>query len=47
MTGDVERYLAVAAVLFVLGALGFFTFSKTGANSRNAMKFPTPPIGPP
>jgi NADH-quinone oxidoreductase subunit K len=25
MTGDVERYLAVAAILFVLGALGFFT----------------------
>jgi len=25
MTGDVERYLAVGAVLFVLGALGFFT----------------------
>jgi NADH-quinone oxidoreductase subunit K len=24
MTGDVERYLAVGAVLFVLGALGFF-----------------------
>jgi NADH-quinone oxidoreductase subunit K len=25
MTGDVERYLAVGAALFVLGALGFFT----------------------
>lgn len=25
MTGDVERYLAVGALLFVLGALGFFT----------------------
>jgi NADH-quinone oxidoreductase subunit K len=25
MTGDVERYLAVGATLFVLGALGFFT----------------------
>jgi len=25
MTGDVERYLAIGAVLFVLGALGFFT----------------------
>jgi NADH-quinone oxidoreductase subunit K len=25
MTGEVERYLAVGAVLFVLGALGFFT----------------------
>lgn len=25
MTGEVERYLIVAAVLFVLGALGFFT----------------------
>jgi NADH-quinone oxidoreductase subunit K len=25
MTGDVERYLAVGAILFVLGALGFFT----------------------
>ncbi len=25
MTPDVERYLAVGAVLFVLGALGFFT----------------------
>jgi NADH-quinone oxidoreductase subunit K len=25
MTADVERYLAVGAVLFVLGALGFFT----------------------
>jgi NADH-quinone oxidoreductase subunit K len=25
MTGDVEPYLAVGAVLFVLGALGFFT----------------------
>jgi NADH-quinone oxidoreductase subunit K len=25
MTGDVERYLVVGAVLFVLGALGFFT----------------------
>jgi len=25
MTGDVERFLAVGAVLFVLGALGFFT----------------------
>jgi NADH-quinone oxidoreductase subunit K len=25
MTGDVESYLAVGAVLFVLGALGFFT----------------------
>jgi NADH-quinone oxidoreductase subunit K len=25
MTGDVERYLAVGAVLFVLGALGIFT----------------------
>jgi NADH-quinone oxidoreductase subunit K len=25
MSGDVERYLAVGAVLFVLGALGFFT----------------------
>jgi NADH-quinone oxidoreductase subunit K len=25
MTGDVERYLVVGAILFVLGALGFFT----------------------
>ncbi len=25
MSGEVERYLAVGAVLFVLGALGFFT----------------------
>jgi NADH-quinone oxidoreductase subunit K len=25
MTGDVERYLAVGAILFVLGALGFFS----------------------
>ena len=25
MTGDVERYLVVGALLFVLGALGFFT----------------------
>ena len=25
MTGDIESYLAVGAVLFVLGALGFFT----------------------
>lgn len=25
MTGGIERYLAVGAVLFVLGALGFFT----------------------
>jgi NADH-quinone oxidoreductase subunit K len=25
MTGDVERYLIVGAILFVLGALGFFT----------------------
>jgi NADH-quinone oxidoreductase subunit K len=25
MTGDVERYVAVGAILFVLGALGFFT----------------------
>jgi NADH-quinone oxidoreductase subunit K len=25
MTGEIERYLAVGAVLFVLGALGFFT----------------------
>ncbi len=25
MTGDIERYLAVGATLFVLGALGFFT----------------------
>ena len=25
MTGDIERYLAVGAALFVLGALGFFT----------------------
>jgi NADH-quinone oxidoreductase subunit K len=25
MTGDAERYLAVGAILFVLGALGFFT----------------------
>jgi len=25
MTGDVERYLAVGAVLFILGALGFLT----------------------
>jgi NADH-quinone oxidoreductase subunit K len=25
MTGDTERYLAVGAILFVLGALGFFT----------------------
>jgi NADH-quinone oxidoreductase subunit K len=25
MTGDIERYLVVGAVLFVLGALGFFT----------------------
>jgi NADH-quinone oxidoreductase subunit K len=25
MTGDIERYLAVGAILFVLGALGFFT----------------------
>jgi NADH-quinone oxidoreductase subunit K len=25
MTGDVQRYLAVGALLFVLGALGFFT----------------------
>ena len=25
MTGEVERYLAVGALLFVLGALGFFT----------------------
>jgi NADH-quinone oxidoreductase subunit K len=25
MTGDVERYLIVGALLFVLGALGFFT----------------------
>ena len=25
MTGEVERYVAVGAVLFVLGALGFFT----------------------
>lgn len=25
MIGDVERYLAVGAILFVLGALGFFT----------------------
>jgi NADH-quinone oxidoreductase subunit K len=25
MTGDVERYVAVGALLFVLGALGFFT----------------------
>jgi NADH-quinone oxidoreductase subunit K len=25
MTGDVERYLAVGALLFILGALGFFT----------------------
>ena len=25
MTGDIERYLVVGAVLFVLGAIGFFT----------------------
>jgi NADH-quinone oxidoreductase subunit K len=25
MTGDVERYLAVGAILFIMGALGFFT----------------------
>lgn len=25
MTGDIERYLVVGALLFVLGALGFFT----------------------
>jgi NADH-quinone oxidoreductase subunit K len=25
MTGELERYLAVGAILFVLGALGFFT----------------------
>ena len=25
MTGDIERYLVVGAILFVLGALGFFT----------------------
>jgi NADH-quinone oxidoreductase subunit K len=25
MTGDMERYLVVGAILFVLGALGFFT----------------------
>lgn len=25
MTGDVDRYLVVGAILFVLGALGFFT----------------------